>query len=80
MPVESTVESNLNKQQHSVLSHPKSVTLPKELGDPGAILRMNNLESLQVQPRSDAPRKFGAVTIGGEGRIGALKLKLLALG
>jgi len=56
------------------------VALPKEVDDPTAILRMNNLESLQVQPRSDEPRKFGAVTIGGEDKFAAPKLKLLVLG
>lgn len=56
------------------------MALPKEVDDPTAILRMNNLESLQVQPRSDKPRKFSALTIGGEDRIGALKLKPIALG
>lgn len=48
--------------------------------DPSAILGMEKLEYLQVQPRSDLSRKLGAITISGENRIAAMKLKLLALG
>lgn len=48
--------------------------------DPSAILGMEKLEYLQVQPRSDLSRKLGAITISGEDKIAAMKLKLLALG
>ncbi len=48
--------------------------------DPSAILRMEKLEYLQVQPRSDLSRKFGAITISGQDKIAALRLKLMALG
>lgn len=51
-----------------------------DVRDPSAILRMEQLEYLQVQPRSDLSRKFGAITISGEDKIAALKLKLMALG
>lgn len=51
-----------------------------DVRDPFAILSMNNLEYLQVRPRSELSKKFGAITIKGVDKIAALKLKLLALG
>lgn len=47
--------------------------------DPSAIPSTNNLEYLQIRPRSDLSKKFGAVTTKGANKIAALKLKLLAL-
>ncbi len=51
-----------------------------DVRDPSAILRMEKLEYLCVQPRSSISQKLGAVTISGEDKIATLKLKLMAIG
>jgi Leucine-rich repeat (LRR) protein len=50
-----------------------------DLSDAAAVLEMQNLEYLQIKPRSDLSRKLRVTTISGEQNIAQLKLKLLAL-